>query len=126
MKTNLNGAMWYFRKDTDISEDDDEFNSMLLPTGYVTGITPGNNSITANTSTVTIHFEKSTDKPINDKITYQNGYITLTIVSKKIIEVMQFLARSSADTATPLVIHDEVTGETASPFITGVSYMQNG
>ena len=115
MKTDLNGAMWYFRKGSAVSQDDDEFNSMLLPVGYVTGITPGDNSITGSTTTVTIHFEKSTDKPIYNKITHQNGYVTLTITAKKAIEVMAFLARSANEKATPLVIYDAVTGEAGHP-----------
>ena len=126
MKTDYNNAMWYFRKSATLGSDDDEFNSMLLSVGHVTGITPGDNSLAANTSAVTIHFEKSTDKPIYDKMTYQNGYIVLSIRAKKVIEVMQFLARSAGEKVSPLVIYDAVTGEAASPYITGVSYIQNG
>ena len=123
----INKGMWYFRS-TVLGSDDDDLSSILIPVDQLTGFTPGDNSASGSTTTVTIHYKSNSSSRTNthDGVPTQNGYITLTVTNKKQFEVMSVLADAAANNdGVPRVIWDQHTAETLHPHITGVSLIKN-
>tara|TARA_R100001463_G_C3539934_1_gene222317 strand:- start:51 stop:431 length:381 start_codon:yes stop_codon:yes gene_type:complete len=123
----INKGMWYFRS-TVKGGDDDDLASILIPVDKLTGFTPGDNSASGSNTTLTIHYKNNGLNSINthDGVPTQNGYITLTVESKKQFEVMSVLADAAVNNdSVPRVIWDEHTKETIHSYIKGVSLIKN-
>ena len=114
--------MWYFRDPTAVGNDDNSYDSIMLPVDQITGIGAKNNS-----GRIAIYFEHQPGKPTVHGA-QANGYVQLSITAGKQKEVLQFLAQaanSSTHHAGFQTIADDVTGEYAFRQITSVSVIYN-
>ena len=114
--------MWYFRTPTDVDDDDNSYDSIMLPVDQITGILPGN-----TTSRIRIFFEQATDKPTVDG-TQQNGYITIGTTAGYQKEILEFLAQAATASTHHVgyqTIADDVTGEYAFRYIENCDVIYN-